>query len=77
MLCCEWPVLYMVLLKQIIWSIFKNSFIRFLRTQLINITIWYRISHFRGGGLQDPTQTSEVKKSSCSIFPLILRIAPQ
>ena len=26
--------------------------------------IWYRISHFRGGGLQDlddPTQTSEVK----------------
>ena len=42
-----------------------------------------RISHFRGGGLQDlddfigndPTQTSGVNKSSCSIFSLILRIA--
>ena len=47
--------------------------------------IWYRISHFRGGGLQDLddlvgndlTQTSEVKKSSSSIFSLILRIALQ
>ena len=47
--------------------------------------IWYRISHFRGGGLQDlddfvwndPTQTPEVKNTSCSIFPLILRIALQ
>ena len=46
-----------------------QSRIRSLGIQLINITIWYRISHFRGDGLQDlddfvgndPTQTSEVK----------------
>ena len=56
-------------------SIFRNSTHEYHN--------WYRISHFRGGGLQDlddfigndPTQTSEVNKSSCSIFPLILRIA--
>ena len=43
-------------------SIFRNSTHKY--------HIWYRISHFRGGGLQylddfvgnDPTQTSEVKK---------------
>ena len=42
-------------------SIFRNSTHKY--------HIWYRISHFRGGGLQDlddfvrndPTQTSEVK----------------
>ena len=47
--------------------------------------IWYRISHFRGVRVQDlddfvrndPSQTSEVKKSSCSIFSLILRIVLQ
>ena len=58
-------------------SIFRNS--------THNCHIWYRISHFRVGGLQDlddlvgndPTQTSEVKKSSCSTFSLILRIALQ
>ena len=43
-------------------SIFRNSTHKY--------HIWYRISHLRGGGLQDlddlvgndPTQTSEVKK---------------
>ena len=58
-------------------SIFRNSTHKY--------HIWYRISHFRGGGFQDlddlvgndPTQTSEVKKSSYSIFSLILRIALQ
>ena len=58
-------------------SIFRNSTHKYY--------IWYRISHFRGGASQDlddlveddPTQTFEVKKSSCSIFSLILRIALQ
>ena len=61
--------------NSVVNSIFMNS------TQKYHN--WYRISHFRGGGLQDlddftgndPTQTSEVNKSSRSIFPLMLRIA--
>ena len=48
-------------------SIFRNSTHKY--------HIWHRISHFRSFGLQDlddfvrndPTHTSEVKKSSCSI----------
>ena len=43
--------------------------------------IWYRISHFRGGGLQDlddlvgddPTQTSEVKNPHAAFSRIALQ----
>ena len=58
-------------------SIYRNSTHKY--------HIWYRISHFRGGGLQDlddlvgddPTQTSEVKNPHAAFSHLILRIAFQ